>query len=87
MGADTGKVLFEMSKEYLMLIVISLLISIPVGWIVVGKLLEQFPVRVEMNILVFAAIAAGAIVIAMFTVSFQAYKAAGINPAESLKIE
>jgi ABC-type antimicrobial peptide transport system permease subunit len=87
MGADTGKVLFEMSKEYLMLIVLSLLISIPVGWIIVGKLLEQFPVRVELNVLVFAAIAAGAIVIAMFTISFQAYKAAGINPAESLKIE
>jgi hypothetical protein len=36
---------------------------------------------------VFAAIATGAIIIAMFTVSFQAHKAIGINSAEALKIE
>ena len=41
----------------------------------------------EMRILIFIAIAIGAIIIALLTVSFQAYKASGTNPAEALKVE
>jgi ABC-type antimicrobial peptide transport system permease subunit len=40
-----------------------------------------------MSALVFVAIATGAVVIAILTISFQAYKATGINPAEALKVE
>ena len=58
-----------------------------VGWIIVRNLLKQFAYRIEMSMFVFAGIAFGAIVIAMLTVSFQAYKASGVNPAEALKIE
>jgi ABC-type antimicrobial peptide transport system permease subunit len=49
--------------------------------------MKQFAYRIEMSIFVFLGIALGAIVIAMATVSFQAYKATGINPAEALKVE
>ena len=62
------------------------MISIPLGWIIVGKLLQQFAYRIDINPFVFAGIAAGAIIIAMLTVSFQAYKATGINPAEALRL-
>jgi predicted permease len=87
MGAGSFTVMYTMAKEFLVLVLISIFIAIPVGWIVVGKLLKQFAVRIEMDIFVFAGIAAGAIVIALLTVSIQAYRAAGINPAEALKVE
>jgi putative ABC transport system permease protein len=66
---------------------ISLLIALPAGWVIVHKLLQQFAYRIDMNILVFAGIAAGTLLIAMLTVGYQAYKASCINPAEALKIE
>jgi putative ABC transport system permease protein len=87
MGAGSFTVMYTLSKEFLILILISIIIAIPVGWIIVGNLLKQFAYRVEMNVTIFVAIALGAIVIAILTVSFQAYKASGTNPAEALKVE
>ncbi len=87
MGADSLIVIHTMAKEYLVLVMISLLIALPAGWVIVHKLLQQFAYRIDMNLLVFAGIAAGTIIIAMLTVGYQAYKASCINPAEALKIE
>jgi putative ABC transport system permease protein len=87
MGAGAFTVMYTLSREFLVLIIISIVIAIPLGWIIVANLLKQFAVRIDMNPFVFAGIAAGAIIIAMLTISFQAYKATGINPAEALKVE
>ena len=87
MGAGSLAVIYALSKEFLLLVLISIVIAIPVGWIIVGNLLKQFAYRIEMSIVVFIAIAVGAITIAMLTVSFQAYKTSGTNPAEALKVE
>ena len=87
MGADSVTVMYTLSKEFMLLVLISIVIAIPLGWIIVGNLLKQFAYRIEMSMLVFTGIALGAVIIAMLTVSFQAYKATGINPAEALKIE
>jgi len=87
MGAGSFAVMYTLSKEFLLLVLISIVIAIPVGWIIVENLLKQFAYRIEMNIVVFISIAIGSILIAMLTVSFQAYKATGINPAEALKVE
>ncbi|MCU0462924.1 MAG: ABC transporter permease [Bacteroidales bacterium] len=85
MGAGTGTIIYEMVKEFLLLIMISLVIAIPAGWIFVENLLKQFASRIDMNILVFAGIAAGSLIIALATVTFQAVKASLI--AEALKVE
>jgi ABC-type antimicrobial peptide transport system permease subunit len=87
MGAGSFTVMYTLSKEFLVLVLISIFIAVPVGWIIVEKLLGQFAYRIEVSVLVFAGIAIGAIIVAMSTVSFQAYKATGINPAEALKVE
>ena len=87
MGAGSFMVMYTLSKEFLGLVLISIVIAIPLGWILVGKLLKQFAYRIEISSLVFAGIAIGAILIAVLTVSFQAYRATGINPAEALKVE
>jgi putative ABC transport system permease protein len=87
MGADSITVMYTLAREFLLPVLISVVIAIPVGWIVVRNLLKQFAYRIDISFFVFAEIAAGAIIIAMLTVSYQAYKATGINPAEALKVE
>ena len=87
MGAGTLTILYAMVKEFMVLILISLIFALPAGWIIVGKLLNQFASRIDMSIPVFATIAAGAFLIALITVSFQAFKASLINPAAALKVE
>jgi putative ABC transport system permease protein len=87
MGAGSLTVMYSLSREFLMLVIFSILIAVPLGWLVVWNLLKQFAYRIDMNMLVFTGIASGAILIAMLTVSFQAFRATGINPAEALKVE
>lgn len=87
MGAGAESIIYSLSKEFITLVVISIVIAIPAGLIIVQKLLKEFAYRIDINYLIFVAISAGAILIAFLTVSIQAYKASGINPAEALKIE
>jgi putative ABC transport system permease protein len=87
MGAGSLTVMYTLAKEFLVFVLIAIMISVPLGWYIVGKLLHQFAYRIDIDPFVFAGISAGAVVIAILTVSFQAYKATGINPAEALKIE
>jgi len=87
MGASSTAVVITMVKEFLWLVVISLIIALPAGWLIVNNLLKQFPYRINADILVFVLISAGALLVAGVTISFQAYRATRINPAEALKIE
>lgn len=87
MGADSFTVMYTLAKEFLLPVVISIIIAIPVGWIIINNLLKQFAYRVNLDLYVFAWIAFGALIIALLTVGYQAYKATGINPAEALKVE
>jgi len=87
MGAGSLTVMYTLSKEFLLPVLLSIIIAIPLGWLIVVNLLKQFAYRIDLSILVFLEIAGGAILIALLTISFQAYKATGINPAEALKVE
>jgi putative ABC transport system permease protein len=87
MGADSFTVMYTLAREFLLPVIISIIIAIPLGWLIVSNLLKQFAYRIDISFLIFAGIALGALVIAILTVSFQAYKATGINPAEALKVE
>ena len=87
MGAESSHVVYSMAMEYMFLILISLLIAIPAGWIVVEKLLSQFAFRIDISIPVIVLIAVTAVMVALVTVSFQAFRATRVNPAEALRIE
>jgi len=87
MGAGTINILWTMIKEFLILILISLVIALPAGWIITGNLLKQFASRIDLSLAVFAVIAGASIIVALVTVSFHAYKASLINPAAALKVE
>jgi len=87
MGADSSSVVITMAREFLFIVLISIIISLPVGWLIVKNLLEQFAYRIEPGLIVFVGIGAGALIIALLTVSFQAFKASRINPVDALKTE
>lgn len=75
------------SKEFLLLVMISLLIAMPAAWYFMHSWLENYPYRVELAWWVFAGTGVGAIGIALMTVSFQSIKAALLNPSISLRSE
>lgn len=87
MGAGSLTIIYTLSKEFVMLVLISIVIAVPAGWFIINKLLEQFANRINVDLLVFIAISTGAVLIAFLTVSFQAYRATGINPAIALRSE
>ena len=87
MGAGTLSVIYTMAKEFISLVLISIVIAFPAGWFILKKLLSQFPYRIDLEIWIFGIIALVTAGIALLTVIWQAYRAAGINPAQALKLE
>jgi len=76
-----------LSKDFVKLVVISLLIAIPFAYYFMHQWLMNYVYHTELSWWIFALTASGAIVITLLTVSFQSIKAALANPVKSLKTE
>ena len=87
LGASVNKIVSILSKDFLTLVVISLVISIPLTWIAANKWLQNYPYRITLSWSIFAIGSMLVILIAIATVSFQAIKAAIANPVRSLRSE
>jgi ABC-type antimicrobial peptide transport system permease subunit len=87
LGASVFNLWRLLSREFLVLVFISLLIAIPVSWFYLHGWLQQFNYRKEMSWWIFASSGAGALAITLFTVSYQAIRAALANPVSSLRSE
>ena len=87
LGASVTGIVKLLSKDFLKLVVISILIAIPIAWLMMSNWLEDFAYRIEINWWIFIIAGMVAILIALATVSFQAVKAAIANPVDSLKTE
>ena len=87
LGANAFNIVGLLSKNFLVLIVISSLIAIPIAWWAMNNWLEDFPYRVNISWWVFGIAIIAALAIALLTVSFQAIKAALANPVKSLRTE
>lgn len=87
LGASVSGIVKLLSKDFLKLVVLSILIAIPVAWFVMHSWLLDYAYRIEINWWVFVIAGLAAILIALLTVSFQAIKAALANPVNSLKAE
>jgi putative ABC transport system permease protein len=87
LGASVNRVVTILSKDFLKLVFISLVIAIPAAWIAASKWLENYPYRIRLNLGLFASAGILVILIALITVSFQAIKAAIANPVKSLRTE
>ncbi|SHG56803.1 ABC transporter permease [Flagellimonas flava] len=87
MGATVGQITYRLSADFLKLVGVAIIISLPVGWYAMNKWLEDFSYRIEVKwwVLVLAAILA--VVISLLTVSYQSIKAAIVNPVQSLRTE
>ncbi|MDN3551348.1 ABC transporter permease [Mucilaginibacter aquaedulcis] len=87
LGASVTSLFSLLSSEFLLLVVMSLLIALPVSWYAMGYWLQGFAYRTPMQWWMFALSGVIIIFIAMATISFQAMKAALINPIKSLRSE
>ena len=87
LGASVQQVLLLVSKEFLLLVGIAFIISVPVTWWAMHEWLKDFAYRINIGTGVFVAAGLSAILIAFFTISFQAIKAAITNPVKSLRTE
>ena len=87
MGSSIGGIYVEISKEIMVLISISALISWPLIYYVAGNWLENFYYRINLGVFTFIAGLAIALCIATLTISYRILRAARVNPAQSLKYE
>ena len=86
-GASVFNLWKLLSRDFVLLVGLSCLIAIPLGYYYLSNWLKKYDYRIEISWWVFAAAVAGAIIITMLTVSFQAIKAAMANPVKSLRSE
>ena len=87
LGASVTSIVTLLSKDFLKLVFISIIIASPIAWFVMNKWLESFAYRISISWIYFALTALAAILIALITISFQAIRAAVANPMKSLRSE
>jgi putative ABC transport system permease protein len=86
-GADEGVIVRLISKEFLILIGISIVIAVPAAYYIMNRWLENYVYRSKVSILLLLLAAVLTIVITFITISYKAYQASILNPASSLKTE
>jgi len=87
LGASVLSVWKLLSRDFVVLVLISCFIAIPIGYYYMNVWIQEYTYRTELNWWIFAAAALGTLAITLLTVSFQSIKAAINNPVESLKTE
>jgi putative ABC transport system permease protein len=87
LGASVFNLWRLLSKDFVILVLVSCAIAIPVGWYFMNEWLKNYQYRTSINVEVFVVVVLVAMVITLLTVSFQAIKAAIANPVKSLRTE
>ena len=87
MGAGTVSLLTLLSGEFLLLVLIALVIASPLAWWAMHSWLDNYAYPIRIEWWYFGLAGAMAILIALATVSFQAFRAASVNPVKSLRSE
>ena len=87
LGASAANIVYQFTKEFIVLITIAFVIATPIAWYYMQQWLQYYVYRITISWWVFAAGGAAAIIIALTTISFQAIKAARANPVKSLRTE
>src|SRR6266542_2980937 len=87
LGASVTSIVALLSKDFLKLVAVAILIASPIAWWAMHRWLQNFAYRVNISWLVFAITTLAALLIALFTISFQAIRAAIANPVKSLRTE
>lgn len=87
LGASVTQVTTLISKDFVKLVLISVLLASPIAWYAMKQWLQDFAYQVSISWWIFLVTGGIVIVIALITISFQSIKAAVANPADSLKSE
>jgi len=87
LGDTSTGIIFKLMKEYIAYIFVANIIAWPLAYYFVQKWLNNFVYRIEINWLMFLLAGVATMIIALFTVIWQATRAASANPAESLRYE
>ena len=87
LGASVTGIVALLSKDFLKLVAISIVVASPIAWWVMHKWLQDFAYRINIGWMVFVITTVLALAIALITISFQAIKAAVANPVKSLRTE
>ena len=86
-GSNVRQILFLITNEFSILVLIANLIAWPVAWYFMRQWLMDFPYRIKLGLHIFILSALLAVTIALLTVIYQAWRAASQNPADALRYE
>ncbi len=87
LGASVPNIINILSKEFLLLVIISNIIVWPVGYCTMNRWLQRFAFRTDIEMTTFIAAALLSMIVALVTISFQTLRAARANPVDSLRYE
>jgi ABC-type antimicrobial peptide transport system permease subunit len=87
LGASVRSISLLISKDFLILVLISVIIATPVSWLVMNAWLQDFPYRIQIQWWMFGLVALAALAIALITIGANTIKAAMQNPVKSLRTE
>jgi putative ABC transport system permease protein len=87
LGATIAGIVSLLSKDFLKLVSIAFIIAAPVSWFVMNRWLRDFAYHIDIGAWIFIGVAVLALAITLFTISFQAIRAALANPVKSLRSE
>ena len=87
LGASIQQIVYKLSMDFLKLVVISVVLALPLSWVIMNKWLEDFTYHIDIGWWVLILSACIAITISILTVSYQSIKAAIVNPVKSLRSE
>jgi putative ABC transport system permease protein len=86
-GANDGNILKMISKDFLVLVSIGIVIAVPLAWYFMSNWLENYVYRIHISAALIAMAALLTILITFITVSYKAYQASVMNPASAIKTE
>ena len=87
LGADLRSIVALLSKDFLMLVLIAVVLATPLSWYAMSKWLEGFAYRMEIHPWIFVLAGCVALAVAVITISYQSVKSAVMNPVSSLRSE
>jgi len=87
LGSSVHEIVFLLNREFLVLVAVSLVIALPIAYLLMNDWLSDFAVKTQIPWLAFVVVTAVTIVLAFVTTSLRIWRAANINPVESLRSE
>lgn len=87
LGASLESIMLKFTREFVILIVLGFMLAAPFSWLLMREYLNQFAYRIELGPIIFLTGIGITLLIALLTVGYKSFKAATVNPVDSLRYE